>query len=292
MLPILLSSEWDQDLAQGLAFALGRAYPLRSLSQTSDLKPANKNFEALFHMLPNLHASITRGLNGVKVKTQFTVMQLPATVEQNARAMSAVKLASSGNGIPGRVLVVEGKPQATLITIFVDGKIVQSIDVAVTNECESMKTALTEDTTAVIFLGQFVDEIGLCWPDAVTGTRQELKIVPASSLVHHRLDTETVKKKGLFHKKETVQTEIDTPFRLLDGAKSTVSVMAFSKIKTTSGKIRKPCLGHFFDAPFVLITQNSVRVIDGDGGYFRFDFSTEKRTDWNFLAPKILDLAA
>lgn len=293
MLPIILSSQWDDDLAQGLAFALGRVCCLfKEIKKTEEME---KHIGPLFHMLPNLHSSVERGVivgGGKKSSTApVIVMKMTVTMEQNARAMNALRLASSGNGILGRVVVVEGQSQGTLITVFHDGKIVSSTDVAVTKEEEAVQKAVTDETIGVLFLGQIVDEIALCWPDAVTGDGHPLKVVAAKTLVHRKIGTETIKKR-LFHKKTTVESETDTPFRFLVGSPPDLAVMAFRRIQTKSGRKQKPGLNHFFGGPFVFVGQCCVRVIDGSGGYFRFDFATEKRMDWKLFAPKILNLAA
>lgn len=300
MLPILLSSQWEYDLAQGLAFALGRHCCLVKEIKKTDIDrkkdESEKHIGSLFHMLPNLHSSVERGIiagGGKKSKTApINVMKMTVLSEQNARAMNALRLATSGNGIPGRVVVVEGQSQGTLITVFHDGKIISSLDVAVTVEEEAVQKALTAETVGILFLGLIVDEMALCWPEGVTGDGQPLKIVTAKTLVHRKIETETVKKGLLFKKMETVSSETDTPFRLLVGASPDLAVMAFRRIETKSGRKRKPGLDRYFGGPFVFVGQCCVRVVDGSGGYFRFDFATEKRLDWKLLAPRILNLAA
>ena len=292
MLPIVFGSQWDSELARGLAFALGRGYC--AVAELEKRKNKTLNIGPLFHLQPSYHASVLRGLvaGGKKLEAApIMVVQMTAQSEQKARAMSALRLASAGNDILGRVVVVEGEPRGTLITVFIDGQIRESMDVAVPDEEAMVQKMVTSETVCVLFLGDIVDEIGLCWPDIVDGSGTMLKKVPANYLVHRKINTTTIKK-GLFRKKETTSSEIDTPFRLLMNVPPDMTVMAFRKIRSESGRLRKPGLGHYFEGPFVLVGAGSVRVVGGEGGYFRFDFSMEKRGDWSTLAPKILHLAA
>lgn len=301
MLPIILCNQLDDELAQGLAFALGliscRVAELeKSTKPKTEKKSVKKDRKGVFfNMLPTFNASVERGIirsGGKKSATlAINVLQMTALSTQNARAMSAWRLASAGNGIRGRVIVVEGQSQGTGVTVIIDGELVSSTEVAVPYEVEAVKRALLSNTVAVIFLGDIVDEIEVCWPEAATPDGHILKSVAAKNMVHRQMATETIRR-GLLHRKKTVDAEIDKPFRLLIGAPPDLVVFAFRKIRTVSGKVRKPGLGHYFEGPFVFVGPCSVRVIDGIGGYFRYDLDSEKRSDWKNLAPKILNLAA
>ena len=300
MLPIVLCSQFDDNLAQGLAFALGQI-SCQIVELEKKTKSKKKSVDAhvskgiFFKTLPTLNTSVERGVirSGGKKSATFAinVLQMNASSTQRARAMSAWRLTSAGNGIPGRVVVVEGQSQGTVVTVIVDGELESSIDIAVPHEEEAVKKAILSDTVCVIFLGDLVDEIALCWPEAATPDGHKLKSVAAKTMVHRQIKTETVRQ-GFLHRKKTVDSEIDKPFRLLNGAPPDLVVFAFRKIRTNSGKVRKPGLGHYFEGPFVFVGPCSVRVIDGMGGYFRYDLDTEKRSDWKNLAPKILKLAA
>jgi hypothetical protein len=90
MLPIVFGSQWDSELARGLAFALGRGYC--AVAELEKRKNKTLNIGPLFHLQPSYHASVLRGLvaGGKKLEAApIMVVQMTAQSEQKARAMSA-----------------------------------------------------------------------------------------------------------------------------------------------------------------------------------------------------------